>query len=162
MGSRVNLATLTPSRRNPKLGDVFAMLPPDGMYLFGRVVATDAVALGPGAILIYIYSYRSESKRPPPTLLPSDLLTAPMMTNRQPWIKGYFECVEHRPLLPEDVLEQHCFRDSRGRMFDEYYRPLHAITEPVGIQGLHSYRTIDDEISVALGIPQAPDEPHSK
>jgi hypothetical protein len=55
-----------------------------------------------------------------------------------------------------DVLPQHCFQDSRGWYFDEQGNRLHAAVEPVGQWGLHSYRTIDDEISKALGIPPAP------
>lgn len=140
------------------VGDVFAMMPPDGQYLFGRVAATDADPLGVGgAILIYIYRVRAAEKKPVPSLLRGQMLTAPMMTNKQPWTKGYFETVEQRTMTPMEKMPQHCFLDTRGWHFDEYGKRLDGPVGLVGQWGLHSYRTIDDEISLALGIPLADD-----
>jgi len=80
------------------------------------------------------------------------------MTNRLPWSKGYFEFVENRSLGPTDVLPQHCFKDDvRWGYRDERGDRLERPVEPGGEWGLHSYRTIDDEISKALGIPLAPE-----
>jgi hypothetical protein len=67
------------------------------------------------------------------------------------------------PLEPGDVLEQHCFRTFRGRHFDlpVYYddanHELPGPVEPVGSWGLDSFRTIDDKVSDALGIPRVPE-----
>lgn len=56
------------------------------------------------------------------------------------------------------MLAQHCFLSaSRGRYFDENGADLGGGVEPVGDYGLHSYRTIDDQLSHALGIPLAPE-----
>lgn len=134
------------------------MQPPDGKFLFGRVIETDANPLGVGgAVLIYIYRGRSADKSKIPTLLRSQLLVPPIMTNRQPWTKGYFEHLETRPLATMDRLPAHCFKDTHGRFFDEAGSLLTNVVEPVGQWGLHSYQTIDDEISKALKIPLAPD-----
>jgi hypothetical protein len=135
------------------------MLPSDDAgYLFGRVIDADANPLGVGgAVLIYVYRPRSRTKKAIPPLTCGDLLVAPMMTNRLPWSKGYFEFLEHRPLGKVDLLARHCFKDSRGWFFDEKGRQLREAIEPVGEWGLHSYRTIDDAISEALGIPLATD-----
>jgi len=156
----MNLAVLNKTRRTPEAGDVFVMKPPDGQYLYGRVIATDANPLGVGGgLLIYVYRARSEAKTPPPALDRDALLVPPMMTNNQPWTKGYFEHLENRPLTPMDRLAQHCFKDDvRGGYRDEHGNRLPAAVEPVGVWGLQSFRTIDDEISKALGIPLAPDE----
>ncbi len=154
----MNLRVLKPSRRAPQLGDVFAMLPPDGRYLFGRVVATDTTIGGFPGVLIYVYRQRSDRKDQVPNLTSDDLLVAPMGTNRLPWSRGYFETVEKRGLGPSDKLSQHCFRDSRGWFFDEYGSRL---PEPIGIVGswgMGSFRTVDDNISKALGIPLSPEE----
>lgn len=62
-----------------------------------------------------------------------------------------------RSLAEGDVLKQHCFKDSYGHYYDEQSRELPGRIEPCGVWGLHSYRTIDDDISDALGIPRAPD-----
>ncbi len=59
-----NLQVLKRSRRKPEVGDVFAMLPPDDKYLFGRVIRTDALGRMK-ALLVYIYANRSESKEAP-------------------------------------------------------------------------------------------------
>ena len=74
---------------------------------------------------------------------------------RVPWSKGYFEFLEHHDLGAMDRLRQHSFRDSRGFLFDEQGARLTKEVPPVGQWGLQSYRTIDDEISKALGIPLA-------
>src|SRR5882724_3451678 len=100
-GERVhtmNLAMLKKTRRPPQGGDIFAMLLPDTQYLYGRVISIDANPLGVGgAILIYIYDARSREKSAIPELLRSQLLLPPIMTNRLPWTKGYFEYIENRP-----------------------------------------------------------------
>ena len=154
----MNLAVLKRTRRRPKAGDIFAMLPPDGLYLYGRVIATDANPIGvPGANLIYVYRARATEKEAVPELLRGQLLVPPMMTNNRPWTMGYLEFLEHRALGPIDRLPQHCFRDSRGWYLDERRERLPGPIEPVGAFGLHGFRTIDDEISRALGIPLAPD-----
>ena len=155
----MNLAVLRKSRRAPEAGDVFAMQLPDRQFLFGRVISVDANPLGVGgALLIYVYSARSPDKTRIPELSRDQLLIPPMMTNKQPWTRGYFELVEHRPLTSKDRLPQHSFKDSRGRYFDEAGNRLLGPVEPVGQWALQSFRTLDDEISNALGIPLAPEE----
>jgi Immunity protein 26 len=158
VAEKTNLQVLGPSRKKPKAGDVFATQPPDGKYLFGRVIDTEA-AIGPmkGCILIYLFQTRSDSKEPPARgeLTPAKLLFPPVMTNQLPWSRGYFETIAHSPLEPGDVLEVHCFRRSNGQYFDEANNELPGPVPPVGDWGLHSYRTIDDQISDALGFPRA-------
>ena len=79
------------------------------------------------------------------------------MTNRLPWTRGYFEHLTHAILTSESLLAKHCFRSSGNQYFDEYSNKLSKPSSPVGVWGLDSYRTIDDAISEALGIPLAPD-----
>ncbi len=68
-----------------------------------------------------------------------------------------FETVGNVPLGDGDVLDQHCFLRWNGDYYDEYSNKLPGPVEPVGDFGLHSFRTIDDEISGALGFDLAPD-----
>lgn len=157
-----NLQKLSPSKKKLQAGDVFVMKLRNSRYLFGRVIDTDAVSgLGvPGAILIYVYRWQSDSREMPPRgeLRPDRRLISPMMTNRLPWSRGYFETIGHVPLDEDDILPQHCFLSAvRGTYHDEKGNELPGPTEPVGDYGLHSYRTIDDEISGALGIALAPE-----
>lgn len=156
-----NLQILKPSRKKLRAGDLFAMQFPDDRFLFGRVVTTEA-RIGPmeGVILIYVYRSRFDSMEVPErsALSAGELLVSPMMTNRLPWSRGYFETVAHWPLEPGDVLSQHCFLSAAlGRYFDELGNELPGPVEPVGDRGLHSFRTIADAISDALGFERAPD-----
>ena len=71
----MNLAVLTKTRRAPVVGDIFVMRPPDGRFLFGRVIDTNANPLGVGSgILIYIYRVRAAAKTPVPELLRGEML----------------------------------------------------------------------------------------
>lgn len=157
--SGTNLIVLRPSRRAQREGDIFALSPRAGLFLFGRVISTNAVAgtALTGLNLVYIYEARRATADAPrdEELAPSSLLVPPIMTNRLPWSRGYFETLDRRELQPSDELDIHCFRDSRGRWFDESGRELPGPIEPVGQRGVHSFRTIDDLVSDALGIARA-------
>ncbi len=159
----MNLKVLKRSRHKPKAGDIFVMEPPDGLYLFGRVINTEA-EIGPikNCNLLYIYNIRAENKLPIPELSVKDLLLPPMMTNALGWTRGYFEHLENRSLTKKDVLKQHCFFDDfRKCYYDEYgnkiRKPIFLSHKKIDDLGLHSYRTIDDDISTALGIPLSED-----
>lgn len=155
----MNLALLQPSRRVLENGDIFVMQPPDGLYVYGRVVDIEALAESDmsSCVLIYLYAKRSQLKRSIPRPNPQKLLLPPLITNRLPWTRGYFEYLETRKLTPRDVLPQHCFSTPDDEYFDEKARPLKEPVEPVGQAGLHSLKSIDDEVSLALGIPLAPE-----
>lgn len=153
----MNLNVLRKSRIVPTAGDIFVfqLLPMPGRFFFGRVVRTDAVVGGfKNTVLIYLYKDTSPAKREIPALLPGNLLVPPLATNTLPWRKGYFESVARKPLSKGDVLERHVFRDAmRKRFFDDSGREIASASGLVGSYGLHSYKTIDDEISKALGLP---------
>lgn len=157
----VNFRVLKPSRPSLAAGDVFAMQTPDQDFLFGRVVIADAPrdkAPMPAANLLYIYRWRAKTMVPDlAQLTPDRLLIPPVWTNRQAWLKGYFQTVEHRPLDAGDRLRRHCFETlrRRPRHVDEQGRPLMFRRDPCGVWALAGYARIDHDISAALGIPQA-------
>lgn len=156
---KTNLRILRPSRKRIRPGDVFALQPREQTYLLGRIISTEA-RIGPmqDVVLLYVYRTRFTSMPDAQRFPHDDLLVSPIMTNRLPWTRGYFENVGHWDLDSADVLDQHCFQDAeRGMYFDEFSNELPGPIEPVGDWGLHSYRTIDDEVSSALGIPLAPE-----
>lgn len=156
-----NICRGAPSRKQLRPGDVFVVQMPDGRHVVGRVIRTDAcVHSMQRVILIYLYRGTFESKSPPPPqhLSPSRLLVPPLLINRLPWSRGYFQTVAHWPLKPGGVLAQHCFFDHQlKRHVDEYGNPVLSPTTPCGELGLQSFRTVDDAISDALGIARAPD-----
>lgn len=159
--SEPNLRLLKRSTTKPVRGDVFALSPVDGLFLFGRVIRSDlprGLAPMPGAYLIYIYRGRSTEMQPQRSeLRRSELLLAPLFINRMPWTKGYFQTVVNWPVSDEDLVAQHCFLSAgRGRYYDENFEELPGPFEPCGDWALHSYRTFDDELAEALKIPKAP------
>jgi hypothetical protein len=159
--SEPNLRVLESSRRRLQAGDLFVMRFEEDLHVFGRIVSTEAWAgwSMPKAILIYVYDTKSPTLEPPPRadLRRDRLLVPPMMTNRLGWSRGYFQTVAHWPLEPGDTFERHCFDDFRGTCYDEFTNKLPRCVEPCGDWGLHSFRTIDDAVSEALGIPLVPD-----
>lgn len=160
---RTNIQVIRRSRHKPAPGEVFAMQLPDEAYLFGRVIDVDldsSRAPMPGCHLIYVYSHRSTTMEPVlEELRPDRLLIPPLFINTMPWTRGYFNTVAHQPLAADDLLDQHCFWDlSLSRFVDEFERPLPQESHPCGDWGLHSYRTLDDAVSEALGIPLIPED----
>jgi hypothetical protein len=155
----VNLTVLKRSRRQPQAADIFTIRPGNGPYLYGRVISRNTV-MGSvkGWPLIYIYAAPSERKHAIPELRRDQLLIPPVITNLRPWTMGYFEQLENRPIGPQDRLPQHSFRDIRGWYVDERGKRLDQPAEPEGTWGLSSFRTIDDDVSKALGIPLSPVE----
>jgi hypothetical protein len=162
-----NLQQLRPSRSRLVPGDIFTMRIPDGRYLFGRVVRTDAHCFAPGCILVYVFQYLSVEPVPPSRLNVGDLLIPPATVNRLGWSRGYFMTIDRRPFEDGERLPVHYFRDlRRGPSGQALYvnEDRQSVGSPpagtlVGMSGLGNYRTVDDDVSRALGIPPAPDEP---
>jgi Immunity protein 26 len=162
----VNFKRLRPSRAKIASGDIFTMRLPDGRYVFGRVVRTDANCFGPNCILVYVFRYLSPGPDPPARLLVKDLLIPPTTINRLGWSRGYFLTVGRRPFEDGERLSNHYFRDvRRGRSgetlyVDENGKPLGRPPRGALVRraGLGNYRTVDDDVSDALGIaPAAPE-----
>lgn len=159
-----NIRVLNPSRRRLQTGDIFTIGLPHDTFMHGRVIAVDLPrerAPMPGANLIYIYAAKSDSKQPHlESLTPEALLVPPLFINRLPWSRGYFETVAHQPLREDDMLSAHYFWSaSRAKYVDEHGNVLDFVpAPPVGDWGLHSFRTVDDLVSAAVGIAPAPDD----
>jgi hypothetical protein len=153
----VNLEKLGASRLKIRAGDIFALRPRGRAYYFGRVIRTDVPFWGARVILLYIYAVSSDTLIAIPPLRRNQLLVPPLLTNRLAWRHGYFQTVRNIRLTPWDLLPVHCFKNMNQLYCDVNGQPLAQPTEPVGTYGLDSYRTIDDAVSRALGIPVAPD-----
>lgn len=155
----MNMKALAKSRKKIRRGDIFAFQIEGLPFMFGRVIDTEA-KIGPmiNCILIYIYNAKSDHKHKIPELDKSKLLVPPIITNTLPWRRGYFENIAFREIEDHDVLLVHCFVDSMfHRYYDEKNNRLPIKYEPCGDYGLDSYRTIDDEVSEALGVTLSED-----
>lgn len=157
-----NLRVLCPSREKRVPGDFFAYEMPDGIKRFGRLIAR-AVGIGfeahPVQHLVYFFAGDEAGEFNPTKLSPHKLLIPPLVVNQKPWTLGYFQRVARIPLAEEDVLPTHCFYCPwRNKYLDEAGRELRWRVEPCGDFGLHSYRTVDDQLSEALGFAPIEDE----
>lgn len=161
-----NLEILKPSRKRPQVGDAFILRVAGCPYLSGRLIRDDANAGGfPNSNLIYVF--RTPSDEPAlidrSEMVPGNLLVPPIMTNRLPWSRGYFQTLASWPLAAGEALGRHCFESFRdppeypNHYYDEYGNRLSRRVDPCGDFGLHSFRTIDDAVSTALGVPLTPD-----
>ena len=158
MPHETNLRVLRRSRTKPRPGDIFALQPDEGLYLFGQVVLADFYGPMPHSYLVYVYDVRSSSPQPRLSELVADqLLIPPVFINQMPWTKGYFETVAHRELAGH-VRAQHAFRDWNGEVVDEDAHALTGEFQQVGDYALSSFRWLDDHVSDALAIPRVPDD----
>lgn len=157
--SRVNMQVLKRSRKQPQVGDIFVYKIRRNPYGYGRVIRLDA-KLGGFSDVTLLYFFRAFSKRKAeiPVLNCSDLLIPPLGTNHRGWSMGYFETIENRPLESGAILPIHCFwSDVTSRYRNEYGKVLPRKHEPCGLFALDSFRTIDVQLSMALGIEPSPD-----
>ncbi len=142
------------ARREPQLGDVFAVRRGEHEELLGRVVSTSAV-VGPTHGCVVVYLYRDDTPRP----RRDALLLPPILTTRGAWSRGYFAHLRSEPLLPGDYFERHVFRDAQGRYYDEEARPIDAPEpgEPVGDWRLFDVEAIEAAVAAALArLPARP------
>ncbi|AQP45200.1 hypothetical protein RPIT_10665 [Tessaracoccus flavus] len=157
----VNMEKFEGKWSRPKTGDVFEIRI-GGYRCPGRVVSTEAKPLGkgaPDAPLVYLFhpvspQWEFDQRE---VLQVTNLLVSPIMTNLKPWTLKYFRTLGNVGFADGERLERHCFRSSFGRFYDEQGNEIQEPVSPVGTWGLHSFRTIDDALSEALGIPLAPD-----
>lgn len=154
-----NLVPFDGPGSRPKTGDIFIVRAGE-FTCPGRVVDTEA-SIGPmkGTIVAYIFQPVDETWTPEAdtsALHVNQLLIAPFFINQKPWSYKLVKRLAQREFQPGERLEQHCFDNGRGGYFDEHSNPLNGPTEPVGTWALMSYRTLDDRISMALGLPRVP------
>jgi hypothetical protein len=159
--SKINLEILAGSKAVPQAGDVFALRPKGHDFYFGRVVIASVEMLDWEAILVYIFNYHAKSKGSLPAradLNPNNLLLPPTLLDPGCWSTGVVETVGHIEMSKGEILDQHCFWDPiREQNVDERRRPIARCSGPCGAYGLTPPRGLDNKISRALGIPEAPD-----
>lgn len=153
-----NLKILKPSRKKRRPGDIFIFKIKENEFGLGRIISTSSSIGGfENVNLIYIYRTTTTDKQVIPNLSNNNLLIPPIGVNQKPWTLGYFEIIGYRELRDNDILPVHCFEDFTGRYYDDKGNILQERFEPCGENALNSYRTLDDKISLALGIEISPD-----
>jgi hypothetical protein len=155
----MNLKQLDIKAKRPRVGDVFRMNLPSKGWLWGRVVAIDAKCGSmENCTMLYIYSSVHKSKNDKPVLSPPKLLIGPVLTNNRLFSMKYAEIVENVSITTDQRLAKNQFKSPFGdTYYDEYNNVITPLPGPCGDRGLGSYRTLDDQVSEALGVPLAPD-----
>ncbi|MBQ4859243.1 MULTISPECIES: Imm26 family immunity protein [unclassified Pseudoalteromonas] len=155
-----NVVRQTAYKKRLKVGDVFRLEYPEKKYIFGRIMTLDSEVGGfPDCIKIHIYNVISEQIEIPKNLIQEPLLVAPVFINKLGFSRGYMPVIGNIAVEPNQnddgacylkVFPSCCHVDEAGNEIEE--------NELEGVWGLGNYRTMDDSISKALGIPEAPDE----
>ena len=150
----MNLIPMKKSRKNPTLGDVFVLQVDEDIYYYGKVVmeAIDCPdRFMKGMWMISIYDYGSNSKEIPDNLSEYELLIAPIVVNKQPWVKGYFQTIGKMEVTDKELSIDYGFWNV---LKDEYVdlqgNKLDRIPKYVAIYGLGSYGIVDKEVHKAL------------
>ncbi|WP_405079952.1 immunity 26/phosphotriesterase HocA family protein [Paenibacillus chitinolyticus] len=114
------LRILKRTRKSPRVGDIFVMEPKENLFYFGKVINANVVSKNPlfnGGYLIYLYNYPATTKEIPDHLSPNNLLIPPIVTNKQGWLKGYFETVGSRDATSEEKNLDYGFWHSTSEKF---------------------------------------------
>lgn len=163
----MNLEYLKKSNKPVEAGEIFVYKMKKQPYGYGRVIrgnvsmgmkALPSAMMWASILMAYIYDAFSEDKEAIPSLSCNRLLIPPILINRRPWTKGFFETIARPPLQKGDFLPMHCFHSaSIGGYVDEDGRRLPRKLQPCGVFAFGNEYTTDVEISLALGIKPAPD-----
>ena len=94
------LIVMKKSRKNPCEGDVFCIQPLEGIFYFGKVIKANMENTDMhGHTLIFIYDIYSNDKNTMLNFENKEFLISPIIVNKQPWIKGYFETLYNTSVL---------------------------------------------------------------
>lgn len=141
----------------PREGDAFSLHLRTGGFLLGRVIGYPTT-VGFSAPTALIYIYRQAHAAVPKALtpaLPSQLLLPPIQANNSLWSYGFAVAYDSRPILPEERLSTHSFRDDDvvpERFYDEFANPQVDPREPIGVWASTSALYIDAWLCEELSI----------
>lgn len=100
---------------------------------------------------IFIYDYYSLKKEIVYDLETNNLLIAPQIVNKQPWLKGYFETIGNVGVTTrENNIDMGFWDILRERYVDINGTPLDVPPKVSSIYGLGSYGIVSKEIYKAL------------
>jgi len=152
-----NMIVQTPYKKKLRVGDIFILKYPSELFLFGRIMKLDADIGGfPNCIKVHIYNLQCKSADLPDGLINNPLLIAPVFLNRLGFSRGYMPIVANVEVEPHHNNDGACYIDvfPKKRYVNELGEDTEK-TDSVGAWGLSNYRTLDDDISIAIGIPEA-------
>ena len=150
----MQMIQMNKSRKKPCIGDMFVLQPIQGMFYYGKVIKTDLQSYDSfirGMFLIFIYDYCSTQKEIVYDLDINNLLIAPQIVNKQPWLKGYFETIGNVEVtVQENNIDLGFWDILRKRYVDINGNPLDVPPKVSSIYGLGSYGIVSKEVYKAL------------
>ncbi len=154
------LIPMTPSRKRLREGDVFQLKPFPGVFFCGKVIRINVESQDSfvnGMNLIYLYDMQTAYRAIPEDLETAPLLISPVIINRLPWSRGYFETVGNRPVREWERGLSFGFWDFLHKRFvDVSGRPLGREPPYWSDYGLASYAVVGKKVRKTLesrGLP---------
>lgn len=148
------LIKMNPTRKRPKVGDVFVIQPLEGIYFFGVVVRIKIPSSNPmvnGWNLVYIYRNPSRKMEIPKDLTSQELLIPPQIVNNQGWLKGYFQTIGSITLTDKDFVKDYGFWSFVKKQFvNEEGTPLGFQPEKYTDYGIGSYGSVSHDVKCVL------------
>lgn len=136
------------------MGDIFVLQPILGTFYYGKVIKTDLQSYDSfirSMFLVFIYDYYSSKKEIVYDLETNNLLIAPQIINKQPWLKGYFETIGNVGVTTwENNIDMGFWDILRERYVDINGTPLDVPPKVSSIYGLGSYGIVSKEVYKAL------------
>lgn len=154
MAEFTELIPMGKSRKPPKEGDVFLVQPFSRVYYYGKVIRThleSADSCVRGMNLIFLYDRRADGRDIPDELGGGDFLIPPVIINRLPWSRGYFETVGNAPVTEDEKNASYGFWSFQKKRFvDVGGVPLARKPRCWSDYGLASYAVVGEKIQAAL------------
>lgn len=154
-----DLIPMNKSKKQPKEGDVFLVQPFYHMYYYGKVIQVYVQSRDScvnGMNLIFIYDKCADDKSIPSNLDQCSFLIPPIIINKLPWSRGYFETIGNVPVTDQEKAMPFGFWSFQKKMFvDVNGNPLTYKPQCWSDYGLASYAVVGEKIQAALKAPNA-------
>lgn len=149
-----DLIPMNKSRKHPKEGDIFWVQPLMNMYYYGKVIQTQIQSIDSlvnGMNLIFLYDKRATDHSILEDLSDAGFLIPPVIINKLPWSRGYFETIGSVPVTERDRSMSYGFWSFlKKRFVDVQGMPLANQPQYWSDYGLASYAIVGGKIQAAL------------
>ena len=154
-----DLISMSMSRKYPKEGDIFLVQPLHNVYYYGKVIQTQIRSRNScvnGMNLIFIYDESSDTKDIPDDLSHCNFLISPVIINKLPWSRGYFETIGNICVTEYERKIPFGFWNFQSKTFvNAEGVPLTYKPKYWSDYGLASYAVVGEKIQDALNIKRS-------
>lgn len=134
------------SRERPKEGSIFLVQPFFNVYYYGKVIQTHIQSRDS-----CVYDKCATDQSIPEDLNDAGFLIPPVIINRLPWSRGYFETIKNARVTEREKSMSYGFWSFQKKMFvDVEGMPLTYKPQCWSDYGLASYAVVGEKIQIAL------------